>query len=217
MSEQAKAKPEGRSRQVRQQLLRRAIIGSLCSLLLLAALFVGAVHLSGVQRALLQRLISHVEASAGVTIHYRAYHWRPFSMLRLDGLKVHSAAQQLLHCRTAQLRYRLAWKWPFVVPILLTLQEPVLYLRKDRQGHWIFPKTQSRKTGKGRGVATRWRRFHWPDVKIVSGEILGFQQSRQILALHNLNGTLSLQLISEDGGASLKIRLGQWQQLMGAP
>ncbi len=197
-------------------LLRKTILWGLCGCLLTVAMLLAAVHLSAVQQRLLQELIKHIEARAAIRIQYRAYRWEPFSELRLDGLSVRSAAGNLLHCQEARLHYHLSWNWPFLVPTRLVLQRPVLYLQKDSRGRWIFPTTGSGRNNPAGESSHRWQHFPWPDLKIVSGKILGFQNSRQILALHNLNGTLSLQMISGKNGPSLKIDLDQWQNLLQA-
>lgn len=199
---------------LQRHLLRKTILWCLCGCLLAVATLFAAVQLPGVQQRLLQELITRIEARAAIRIQYRTYRWEPFSELRLHGLTIHSAARKLLHCQKAQLNYHPSWHWPYLVPTRLILLRPILYLQKDSRGRWIFPTAGRRRHNPAAESSRRWQRFPWPDLQIVSGEILGFQGSRQILTIHDLNGTLSLQMISGKNGLSLKIGLDQWQNLL---
>ncbi len=189
-------------------------------LLLLLGTLVAAVHLPVVQDQLLDQLVKHVQASTHLRIEYQSYSWRPFSMLRLKGLTVHSPTKELLHCQEAQLAYHLSWHPPFLIPTELTLQQPLLYLQKDAQGRWIFPFTMKGGGGGGHSrskPSRRWSHFPCPNLKIVSGRVVGFQQSRQILTIQDLNATLPLQMISSSEGPCLKIDLDPWMGLTSAP
>lgn len=195
-------------------------ISFLLFLILLAA-FV-CLHLPWFQQQMIGKMVDEVEKSADVRIKFGRYRWSPLSAIRLESLEIESGGKEFLQCKQAELSYRLSMKWPYLVPTVLVLDEPVLHLEKDSHGRWRLPKSDRHGYGQKKPTveSDRWSSFPWPEVRIVSGRIFAMQQGQTVLSLQNVTGTITFNVQPGDDGPTLKIRFGQWQSstdLSGCP
>ncbi len=92
------------------------------------------------------------------------------------------------------------------------MEKPWLQLQRDSQGDFQLPAEKSPGTRDSQGSKPfPWAGFPWPQVRIVSGNIVAYQDGQVVLSVRDVNATVSLQEVSGSDGPKLKINFGQWQ------
>jgi len=172
------------------------------------------LHLPWVQKRVIGKVTRPVEKTAGVQIELESYRWSSFSRMQLTSLQVMSNQKDFLRCDQAQLSFRISTEWPYLIPKVLLLDKPVLYLEKDARGKWRIPRAAgtAQKAGEASNRRTARRiAFPWPEVRINSGQIIAFQEGHVVLSLQNVTGSLFVKTSPGDDGPILSINLGQGQ------
>ncbi len=192
-------------------LLRLFAWALLCVFLIILTLAL-AVHIPAVQEYMVKEAVLKLESSAGIGVQLDSFRWSPLHELRLFNLKVKAAGKNILECEEATLGYHFSWSWPYLHPGELSLEKPWLQLERDSQGHFQFPTEKSPGTGDLQGSKPfPWAGFPWPQVRIVSGNIVAYQDGQVVLSVRDVNATLSFQEVPGSDGPKLKINFGQWQ------
>lgn len=205
-----------RQRQTAGSFLLRLVVSLIVGVIVLSAFVVLALHLPPVQGAVIRWGLHKVETAASAQIELTSYRWWPLSRLYLLKVKVQSGGKQVLECEEAVLTYKFSFDWPYLIPIELQFQKPIIQVEKDDKGHWLLPEASNRPSSSEEGPPEKtpwpWGNLPSPQIKIVSGTIFGLQNGQQILAVRDITGTIPLQMVSDKGRARLGIDLGQWQE-----
>jgi hypothetical protein len=192
-------------------LLRLSAWALLCVLLILTSV-VAALHIPSVQEHLLQMAVERLESEAGIGVQLESFRWSPFWELQVYNLRATSSGQPFLDCGEARLGYHLSWSWPFVYLDGLYLEKPTLQLERDAEGQWRIPNYRSATAEIGREPRHfPWAGFPWPQIRIVSGSIVAYQDGEMVLSIRDVNAGLSFEEIPGTDGPKLKINFGQWQ------
>jgi autotransporter translocation and assembly factor TamB len=190
----------------------------LLGVFLLSLTLVLALHIPAVQEYLLKEAVHKLETSAAIEVQLGSFHWSPFRELRLVNLKVKATGKNILECEEARLGYHLSLTWPYLHPGELHLEKPWLQLERDAQGNFQLPTEKAPEGGNSRGSKPfPWAGFPWPQVRIVSGNIVAYQNGQVVLSVRDVNATLSFQVVSGSDGPKLKINFGQWQGCVEVP
>ena len=192
--------------------LLRLFAWALLCVFLIPLTFVLTLHIPAVQEYLLQEAVRKLEASAGIGVQLGSFRWSPFRELHLFSLKVKTSGENILECEEAKLAYHLSLTWPYLHPGELSLEKPWLQLERDSQGNFQLPTEKAQGPGNSSGSKPfPWAGFPWPQVRIVSGNIVAYQDGQVVLSVRDVNATLSFQEVPGSDGPKLKINFGQWQ------
>jgi autotransporter translocation and assembly factor TamB len=192
--------------------LLRLFAGVFLCVLIIPLSMVLMLHIPAVQKSLFQKAVEKLATSEGIEIQLESFSWSPLREVRLFNLKVTSSGENVLLCEEAKLGYHLSLHWPYLHPDELSLEKPWLRLERDAQGHWRLPATKSQGAGNARGSKPfPWSSFPWPQVRIISGNIVAYQDGQTVLSVRDVNATLSFEEVLGADGPRLKINFGQWQ------
>jgi hypothetical protein len=192
--------------------LLRLFAGILVFVIIIPLSLILILHIPAVQKQLFQKVLEKIETSTGISVQLESFKWAPLHELHLFNVKVTSSGENVLTCEEAKLGYHLSWNWPYLRPEELSLGKPWLQLERDAQGQWRLPATKFRRAENAPGSKPfPWSSFPWPQVRIVSGEIVAYQDGQTVLSVRDVNASLSFEEVVGSDGPRLKINFGQWQ------
>ena len=188
---------------------------------ILVALFAVVVllHLPFVQGFLLDQAARHWGDRIPVGARLEGFRWRPFSGLRLEGLRLESSGVEFLRCREADLSYFFSLDAPYFHPVELVLDHPELRLEKDDKGRWKLPGGEGPSPSRANGgkIPLPPPSVPLPRLRLLSASIEARQNGERVLSIRNVDGTLTFKTVEGADGPSLGIDLGWWQGFWEAP
>ncbi len=171
-----------------------------------------ALHLPPIQKEIILRGVTRIEAATNFRVQIRSYQWWPFSGIYLTDVKIESEGKQILDCDKVHLNYKLSIKRPYIIVEEVYLEKPFLQLERSADGKWLVPAPPEGK-GQRREVAAGdepseplWTHMQLPRIQIVSGTIEARQQGNTILSIKDISGAVHLKAVP--GAEGPKIQIG---------
>lgn len=191
-------------------LIRLAAWGT-AVLVFLALSAIIALHIPTIQKEIIHRVVTRIEASTNFTVQIRSYQWRSFSRIYLTDVKIGSQGKQILDCGKIRLKYKLSIRRPHIIVKEVYLEKPFLQLERSVDGKWLVPapperKEQRRQVPAGSELSEPlWASIQLPMIQIVSGTIEATQQGNTILSIKDISGPVYLRAIPGPEGSKIQI------------
>jgi translocation and assembly module TamB len=170
-----------------------------------------ALHLPSIQKKIILRGVTQIEAATSFSVQIRSYQWWPFSGIYLTDVKIESEGKHILDCNKVRLDYKLSIRRPYIIVKEVYLEKPFLQLERSADGKWLV---QAPSEGKGqiRAVPARggpseppWASMQLPRIQIVSGAIEARQQGNTILSIKDFSGAVHLRAVPGAEGPKIQI------------
>jgi len=191
-------------------LIRLAAWGT-AVLLFLASSAIIALHVPTIQKKIILRGVTLIEAATNFRVQIRSYQWWPFSGIYLTSVKIESEGKHILDCDKVRLNYKLSIRRPYIIVEEVYLERPFLQLERSADGKWLVPAPPEGK-GHGREVPTGgepsgplWASIQLPRIQIVSGTIEARQQGNTILSIKDISGDVHLRAVPGAEGPKIQI------------
>lgn len=191
-------------------LIRLAAWGT-AVLLFLALSAIIALHLPAIQKEIILRSVTQIEAATNFRVAIGSYQWRPFSGIYLTEVKIESEGKQILDCDKVRLNYKLSIRRPYIIVEKVYLEKPFLQLERSADGKWLVPVPPEGK-GQRREVPTGgepseplWASIQLPRIHIVAGTIEARQQGNTILSIKDISGAVHLKVVPGAEGPKIQI------------
>jgi len=191
-------------------LIRLAAWGT-AVLLFLALSAIIALHVPAIQKKIILRGVTRIEAATNFRVQIRSYRWWAFSGIYLIDVKVESQGKQILDCGKVRLNYKLSIRRPYIIVEEVYLEKPFLQLERSADGKWLVPappegKEQIKEVpGKGEPSEPLWASMQLPMIQIVSGTIEARQQGNTILSIKDISGAVHLRAVQGAEGPKIQI------------
>lgn len=191
-------------------LIRPAVWGT-AVLLSLSFLAIIALHIPSIQKEIISKAISRIEALTNLRVQIRSYRWLPFSGIYLTDVKIESMGKQILDCNNVHLNYQLSIKRPYIIIENVYLEKPFLQLERSSEGKWVVPAPPAgRESMSGMPAVDDssepvWTQIQLPIIQIVSGTIEAIQQGNTILSVRDISGTVHLKTVPGAEGPEIQM------------
>ena len=191
-------------------LIRLAAWGT-AVLLFLAFSAIIALHVPAIQKEIILRGVTRIEAATNLRVQIRSYQWWPFSGIYLTDVKIESAGEQILDCDKVRLKYKFSTRRPYIIVEEVYLEKPFLQLERSPDGKWMVP-APPEGIGHRRQIAAGgepseplWASIQLPRVQIVSGTVEAQQQGNTILSIKDISGAVHLRAVQGAEGPKIQI------------
>ncbi len=191
-------------------LIRLAAWGT-AVLLFLALSAIIALHVPAIQKIIILRGVTRIEAATNFRVQIRSYRWWPFSGIYLTAVKIESQGKQVLDCGKVRLKYKLSIRRPYILVEEVYLVKPFLQLERSADGKWLVPvppegKGQIRELPIGSEPSEPlWASIQLPRIQIVSGTIEARQEGNTILSIKDISGAVHLRAAPGAEGPEIQI------------
>ncbi len=180
-------------------------------LLSLALSAIIALHVPAIQKEIILRGVTRIEAATNFRVAIRSYQWWPFSGIYLTDVKIESQGKQILECDKVRLNYKLSIRRPYIIVEEVYLEKPFLQLERSADGKWLIPVTpggiwqrREAETG-GEPSEPLWALIQLPRILIVAGTIEARQQGNTILSVKDISGAVHLKAAPGAEGPKIQI------------
>ena len=170
-----------------------------------------ALHVPTIQKEIIHKGVTRIEAATNFRVQIRSYQWWPFSGIYLSDVKIESQGKQILDCGKVCLNYKLSIRRPYITIEEVYLEKPFLQLERSADGKWLVPappegKEQRREVpAGGEPSEPLWASIQRPMIQIVSGTIEARQQGNTILSIKDISGAVHLRAVPGAEGPKIQI------------
>ncbi|MGO9021452.1 MAG: hypothetical protein ACLQVJ_24205 [Syntrophobacteraceae bacterium] len=171
-----------------------------------------ALHVPAIQKEIILRGVTRIEAATNFRVQIRSYQWWPFSGIYLTDVKIESEGEQILDCGNVRLKYKLSTRRPYIIVEEVYLEKPFLQLERSADGKWLVP-APPEGIGHRRQIPAGgepsdeplWASIQLPRVQIVSGTVEARQQGKSILSIKDISGAVHLRAVPGAEGPKIQI------------
>lgn len=170
-----------------------------------------ALHVPMIQKEIIQRGVTRIEAVTNFRVQIRSYRCWPFSGIYLTDVKIESQGRQILDCGRVRLNCKLSIRQPYIIVEEVCLEKPFLQLERSTNGKWLVPappegKEQRREVpARGEPSEPLWASMQLPMIQIVSGTIEARQQGNTVLSIKDISGAVHLRAVPGAKGPKIQI------------
>jgi len=182
-------------------------------LLFMALSAIIALHVPTIQKEIILRVVTRIEAATNFKVQIRSYQWWPFSGIYLSDVKIESEGKHILDCDKVRLNYKLSLLRPYIIVEEVYLEKPFLQLERSPDGKWLVPAPPEGIGHKGEVQAGGepsepfWASIQLPRIQIVSGTVEARQQGNSILSIKDISGAVHLRAIPGAEGPTIQINI----------
>ncbi|MCX7822533.1 MAG: translocation/assembly module TamB domain-containing protein [Syntrophobacterales bacterium] len=169
------------------------------------------------QRYIANYIASYVARETNLNCVFSGVRWRPLSGILVRNLAIYSDRRQVFSAQGVDLSYRLSWKKPFIIPVKLTIDKPLIVGELDRGGKITnFPLISGgTKIGKGNSP---FNNVPNPDIEVKNGRIIAIRDGHIIVSLREVSANIEVSVILEEDESNIfHIRVNNGSLFMEKP